>query len=259
MKVEWDTVGPRDQNHFEFQDYIGTTAKTVQPTWYQKLSYWINDRKSWREVVARDFDDLFKHRGQAVSYKTVKGCPAYINFFKQSFALKTPCDIFMKVYQSKNEEGKINWYYEWSTDGRDWDITEHSPKQLGKIGDDNLAIKFSLNFSFRCDEDTQFQYVDPYIANKVHYRVSPGVVSLKKGSPGQINMVTFFEKKEEEYWIPAGSTLGYVQFDKVIKKFVRGDLTNANKRKKYFTFEKGDHNEYLAKQHTTINYHARRS
>lgn len=245
MNLKWDKIYNKD-HHFEFDDFIGTTAKTKQPKWYQDISFWRGGYKSFRELVAFNFDSVW---GNDKSFKTVKGCPAYINFFKQSFALKTPCDIFIKVYQSTNADtDKKEWYWEWTTPSSDIIIDDHPEWQIGpRLAEDNIAIKFSWNYVFVADRDTQFQYVDPYIANKVHYRVSPGVVSLKKNSLGAINMVTFFEKKEEEYWIPAGSTLGYVQFDKPIKSFKRADLSKQLNRKNYLTFEKGDHNEYLAR------------
>lgn len=244
MKLYWDTLENRE-NHFEFNDYVGTTAKTKQPKWYQNIPYWREGRKSWREVIALDFDKLW---GTDASHKTVKGCPAYINFFRQSIALKTPCDMFFKVYQSTNADTeKKEWYWEYTSDGRSWRMDSHPDWQGGGLADRDLMIKMSMNFTFTASEDTQFQYVDPYIANPVHYRVSPGVVRLPKGSSGSINMITFFPKQNQDYWIPAGSTLGYVQFDKVIHSVQRKDLTKEIKRKSYLTFEKGDHSEYLTK------------
>lgn len=244
MKLYWDNIWNNNE-HFEFDDYIGSRAKNL-PQWWKRLSMYAHDSKSMKELLVKDFDYFFK--GGNNTPKSAKGCPAFINLWKQSFALKTPSDLFIKIYESFDEnKKKKEWFWEWSGASPMIDISGHSDWQGGDLAKDNLILKMSWSFAFQATEHTQFQYVDPYIANPIHYRVVPGVIDLKKNSIACMNMVTLWPKKQEEYWIPAGSTLGYVQLTKPIKSFHKKDLQKELKVKNYHTHVKGDQSEYIAK------------
>ena len=180
----------------------------------------------------------------ASSHKTAKSCPAFINFFKQTVALKTPSDIFIEVYEDKENN---DFGIKWKTTDNFWTVSMHSNEQIGELSNHSLVVKFSHDCMWTASEDCQFQYVDPFIQNMVHYRVCPGIIHLKKGSMGSFNMPTFFAKRADKYYIPAGTTIGYVQFDKPIHKFIKKNMPDTLKKAWYKIFVIGDHNEHIGK------------
>jgi hypothetical protein len=205
---------------FKFEDYIGTTAKTKQPTWYRDLSMFLFGKKNKKEYLKEYFDNVV-FSGWGTSHKTAKACPAFINFFRQSLAFKTTADIYIKVQELDN--GKtydINWLV------RDpfWSLHLHSLNQVGSLGDRCIVIKFSAPFSWINTEDTQYQYVDPYIANDVPYRMVPGPVTQPKGTINKLNAPVLLPAKSGEYVIPGGTTLLYLQFDRGIRSVKNKDL-----------------------------------
>lgn len=256
MKLWWDLKSSRLQkdtfykwaddgiHHFEPDDYFGTKAKTKQPKWWRDLSMFEGGIKTKAEFIAKEWEKIMGG-DPTNSGRTAKACPAFINFFKQSIALKTPSDIYIDVF--KNAANEDRFEFTWKTADNFWDISMHSEEQLGDKSDESIVLKFSHDVCWRADQDCQFQYVDPFIDNMVHYRVCPGIIRLKKGDIGSFNMPVFFAKREEKYWIPAGTTIGYLQFDKPIRSWVRKDLTKEMKSKFYRTFIKGDHSDYINK------------
>lgn len=236
MKINWDNKHNRG-GHIEIDDYMSTSM----PEWYKNSTMFVEGAKTLRELVAKKFQDFLDGIG---SNKTVRACPAYINFAKQSFALKNAADIFIRITYSKDMD---DWTYEWRSEDKNISMAQHAAEQFPGFSDDNMLLKFAFNFCIVPSENTQMSYVDPYIANPVHYRVSPGIIQLKKGVLVGMDMPVFFPKVEEEYWIPAGSTLGYVQFDKKVNGLKHKDLSKEREKKIYKTFVKGDHSDYISK------------
>lgn len=256
MKVYWDlkserfTPGDRPPQqweegdyHFEPKDYFGSGAGEKMPGWYKSLTPWEGGFKNKLEFIKEKWDDIM-NSGGATSFKTAKTCPAFINFFKQTISLKTPADIFIEVYQNKKTG---DWEFKWKTTDNFWTLSAHSNGQVGTMSEHSMVIKFSHEVMWKADQDCQFQYVDPFIQNMVHYRVCPGVIHLKKGSMASFNMPVFFARKADKYLIPAGSTIAYVQFDKPIRRFIRANMLNDLKKAWYKIFTIGDHSEHISK------------
>lgn len=256
MKIYWDIKAerhrPNDMDgpiwqegyyHFEPNDYFGVEYKERQPKWYRDLTPWEGGFRRQIDFVKEYWERIMESRS-ATSFKTAKTCPAFINFFKQSIALKTPADIFIEIYQNKETQ---EWEFKWKTTDNFWTLSGHADAQVGAISQGSMVLKFSHELMWMADQDCQFQYVDPFIQNMVHYRVCPGIIHLKKGSIGSFNMPVFFAKTEGKYLIPQGSTIAYVQFDKPVRKMIHKDMTKQLKTAWYKIFTKGDHSEHIGK------------
>lgn len=234
MKLNYDvtflgegTVPFEEHFNFVLEDYIGTTAKTKQPNWFQDLKLFIYDCANKKEFIKNNFN-LLVGTGRDVNFKTAKGCPAFINFFKQSMALKTTADIYISVH---SHEGLYS--YRWVVKDPFWGIEEHAAEQVGSLSDRAIVLKLFSPLAWTCSEDTQYQFIDPFIKNDVPYRVCPGNVVQKKGAVARVNMPVFLPKKDAEYVIEAGSTLGYLHFDKPIRSIKRKDLSDEVKTYDY--------------------------
>ena len=256
MKLYWDLKtdrhipsdadGPTWEEgyyHFEPKDYFGSGMADKVPRWYQDLTPWEGGFKRQIDFIKEQWERIITS-SSATSFKTAKTCPAFINFFKQSIALKTPADIFIETFQ--DEETK-EWKYRWKTTDNYWTITGHADAQVGGLADHSMVLKFSHELMWMADEDCQFQYVDPFITNMVHYRVCPGVIHLKKGSIGSFNMPVFFARKADKYLIPAGTTIAYVQFNKKINRMIRKNMMKELKKGWHKIFVIGDHSEHVGK------------
>lgn len=257
MKVYWDIKAERHipgdfdggqkwssgWHHFEPEDYFGSTMKDKQPPWYRDLAQYEGGITNKWEYFKEYWDKII-HSPGATSFKTAKTCPAFINFFKQTIAFKTPADIFIEIYY--DEEIK-DWAFKWKTTDNFWTLSGHTDGQIGSLSEGSMVLKFSHECMWMADQDCQFQYVDPFIANMVHYRVCPGTIRLKKGSIGSFNMPVFFAKKADKFVIPAGSIIAYLQFDKPIKRFIRKDMTPQLKESWHKIFVRGDHSEHINK------------
>lgn len=241
MHITYD-LQDGDINTFELSDYIGTTAKEKQPTWYKELTLFMNKCRNKEEFVS-NFFNIFMQHGSQHSYKTAKGCPAFINFFRQSLALKTASDIFIGI-----EAFGDSYSYNWTTRDSFWNIEEHNVDQVGSLGKRCIALKFSGAFSWISDTDCQFQYVDPYMHNDIPYRVCPGNVYRKKGNIGHINMPVLFPKQSGEYYIKQGTILGYLHFDKPLRSIKRGDLSEHTNKYKHQVYTKDNLKDMIGKK-----------
>lgn len=244
-QTDTDMMGPVFKDgyfHFEPDDYFGVSMKHKQPPWWKKLTPFEGGFKNQIDFV-KEFWERIIDSESATSFKTAKSCPAFINFFKQTIELKTPADIFIEI----NHDPKDGWGFKWRTTDNFWTLSGHSDAQVGDLAEHSMVIKFSHELMWKADQDCQFQYIDPFIKNMVHYRVCPGIIHLKKGSMGSFNMPVFFAKKEDKYMIPAGTTIAYVQFDKPIHKMIRTDMTKDLKHAWYKIFVKGDHSEHIGR------------
>lgn len=230
-----------DNRHFEFEDYIGTTAKTKQPKWFQELYQYVYNNRNKKELIKNNFSFIFDG---GPSYKTAKSCPAFINFFKHSLALKTPSDIFIKI--NKDYDGTYS--YAWKTNDPFWKISIHPNIQIGSLKDRCMVLKFSNAFYWTCSEHTQFQYLDPYMHNEIPYRVFPGNVVQGKGTVGSVNMPVMFPTREAEYVIESGTVLGYLYFDKPIKSITRKNLEKEWRIKEHKVHVKQDLKELLSRK-----------
>lgn len=229
--------------HFEPDDYIGHGFADKAPKWYRDLTPFEDGIKHKIEFIKKHWGRII-NSSSATSFKTAKTCPAFINFFKQSIAMKTPADIFIEIFKDE-KTGDIQW--QWKTTDNFWTISGHDDAQIGDMSENSLVLKFSHEIMWMADEDCQFQYVEPFITNMVHYRVCPGVIHLKKGSMGSFNMPVFFSRTPGQYYIPAGTTIAYIQFNKPIKKLIRKNMMNDLKKSWYKIFVIGDHNEHIGK------------
>jgi len=244
MNVTYDLNLQKDlvENiHFEEKDYIKSSASNKKPSWFKELTtYAFNSRNP----AGAAFRFLYYKIKDVQTLKTAKGCPAFINFFNQSIAITTSSDIFLKVYKDSNTGAYAFDYIQ--TDPL-LSIESHGPDQIGAISNRVLVLKFSLPIHWVTDENCQFQYTDPHIYNDVPFKVCPGIIKQDKSTVCYFNMPTFFHKMEAEYHIKAGTVLGYIQFDKPVKSFFRGDLRELSKKELYKKHVKGDNKHLIGK------------
>ena len=250
MKVYYDLLNREKNNvdwsnaaHFEFEDYIGTTAKTKQPTWFQELTQFVNNCKNKNEFLKEHFSWVLS-AGPEANFKTAKSCPAFINLFKQSLALKTAADIYIKI--TRDASGDFSYF--WNTRDDFWMIDSHSPLQSGSISERCVILKFNSAIFWAPSQDTQYQYLDAYMHNEIPYRVFPGSVVQKKNTVSSVNMPVMFPAKEAEYIIEAGTTLGYLYFDKPIKKVERKDMKEEYNRNQHKAYVKQDLKDLMSKK-----------
>lgn len=229
-----DTIPFEKRFDFVLEDYIGTTAKTKQPSWFQDLRLFIYNCANKTEFIKNHFDLLLSNSSDA-NFKTAKGCPAFINFFKYSLALKTTADIYISVRRQNDL-----YYYRCTVKDPFWGIVEHASDQIGALSHRAIVLKLFSPFVWTCSEDTQYQFIDPFIKNDVPYRVCPGNILQKKGAVARVSMPVFIPKKEADYVIEAGTTLSYLHFDKPILSVKRKDLSKEIKVYDYEVLLKDD-------------------
>ena len=226
MNISYDLI-LKESQHFEEKDYIKTKASNKQPPWFQRLSVFLFNSNSLKEAA---FKLINMGVNQLHTLKTAKGCPAFINLFTQSVAITTAADIFIKV--CKDNETGLYTSVSMSTD-QTLKVGQHADEQIGDLGKRVVILKFSLPIAWVTDEDCQFQYTDPHIYNDVPYKVCPGIITQKKGTVSYFNMPVFFHKIDAEYYIKAGTVIGYLQFDKPVKSFFRKDLSELSNKEIY--------------------------
>lgn len=237
-----DLNGFEDKAVFKLDDYVDTSAIQRQPKWYQDVTLFINNCRNKKEYIANCFNNLVESHPMSTP-KTAKGCPGYINFFKQSISFKTAADIYINVFY-----GDFDLQYRWSTADPFWTIDNHRDDQCGGLAERALVLKFDSPFVWAPSEDTQFFFVDPFIKNDVPYRVSPGIIHQPKNTIGTLNIPLFFPRGEGQYVIEKGTTIAYLHFDKPVRSVKRADLKDKTKEFRHTTLVKKDHNALLGKR-----------
>lgn len=223
---------------FEAEDYLSTTAKTKQPTWFQGITQFIEGCNNKKQLLDTCFDKVMGYEPGS-NLKTAKACPAFINLFRQSIGLKTTADIYISI---KEDTAK------WVVHDPFWNMNSHTPNQIGILIDRYWVLKFSSCFTWITSEDTSYQYTDPSIINDVPYRVIPGSIVQPKGKGSQFHMPVLFSREPRDYVIPKGTTIAYLTFDRPIRTVKRTDLSKQVKEYIYQTVVKNDVKYMLRKK-----------
>jgi hypothetical protein len=238
VKFTWDTwyENHADDAGIDINHYFGIKGNNM-PDWYKNASLYWYGHKSITEYIAYRFNWIMKGKWPS---KTIRGCPAYINLFNNSILLKNPYDFYIETKKDGTWTATNVGHNHLIGMSEHDDI--HAP---GFMKDDWMILKFNFQLALSPNKNVQFNYLDPTIFNKVDYRVSPGLVRLKKNTAANPNLTLFFPRKDAQYYLPKDSVLGIMQFDKPISGLKRGNLRSKSQARKFLTHSREDHSDFL--------------
>lgn len=206
---------PDDKIDHQIEDVLSLE----KPDWWSKLPPISNGnrdrfkfiKENWKYIISGDADESNTLR------QTAKTCPAFVKLFQHSALIKFPCDVLLET--SENGE------YRWRAKNRNTlfkDISIHPPEQVSGHLTDYMALKFEFNLFFSM-KDSICWYTDPIYYKPQPYSVVPGIV---KSDGMLLNVISFFEKKNEQYIFQADSPLALLTFsDKIEKIEFNEDIT----------------------------------
>ena len=211
MKLYYTFLGKITADKIE--DSI-TRAVREQPTWWKKLTAFVNDVRTPGEAVKKySWHTILNYN----TWMTAKGCPAIQNYMKQNIVLKFPCDVIIEVDE--------NGGYRWRSANHQMSVSHHDGMQYPGFSDQYTVLKFCYNINFSVDKKVQLNFQDPIFYTWTDYRVSPGTVELNPKQAYGLNVIVVFPKNKARYFFKAGTVLCTAQFTDAIKTIEQKDLS----------------------------------
>ena len=153
---------------------------------------------SWWSALSRSTSKL-DSEGLAMT-KTMKGCPGFIDFYKNSITIPMWCDFYFY------NNGPA---YRWQFSDMQSDAIIHSQEQYGEfLTSGQLHLKISTPWLIKCKEDINWVFVGNIWNQNYPGEINllPGVVNYKYQHSTNINLV-FNNKRESNHLIKVGTPL----------------------------------------------------
>ena len=149
------------------------------PEWWKKLP---------RHFVSQD-------EAHPVVNPSMKGCPGFIDLYKNSFALPVDCEIELSEFILDDNKVALRWWPEHAG-------SIHPDVQTGNAFSDRYHhFKVSCRYSFATESSDNFLITNNFWGDRLNIHVLNGVMpSTKNALPLRINM-----------YIPKG--FGYLKFN----------------------------------------------
>lgn len=223
-------------------------AMNFLPKWWMNLK---------GNLVSSD-EDLAHMMADMQVLSTAKRCPSFIELFKKSFVIKTPCDLIIdidwrqKMIQSRTNLPLIDLWVSpaWQVPKPDeapessfYKAGFHDLSQLGEFNENLINIKFNINvFLTSNNEDLELIFMDPIYwkdtSNEffMNLKTLPGILPLKKeGYPLPINtncVLTIpkqWDNDRQSFVIRKDTVIGmlYSPYKKLSLKY-KGDVSLIN-------------------------------
>jgi len=164
------------------------------PSWFKNLCPFIGKHKTALDAY---------HEASTIIRRTIQSCPGLLEFFKNSFLVKFPCDVIL--------ETKDNGEYLWQkpSETKVLTITHQTEAQVESTGPlaSVILIKFCLPFLFQAPNNKVSIFESTYWKLQP-YRIAPGIIDFKtKRSALPLNIIALFKKKNKVYEFKKGEPM----------------------------------------------------
>lgn len=215
--IRWSFTGQYDNDlELQLSDFIDTKAV---PEWFKNLSPYINKDLNTKSKCPHEsiWDELMSSKFSG-TLRTMKSCPAAINYLSHSALIKAPCDILI--------ETSANGEYRWKSLSVGVNISEHGPVQFENsvLSENFIVLKFQIPIAIYSENNT-FYFFDSVFNKPQPWRISPGHIDMSVAK--QINVIALFPKEDKKYAIECGDPIANIVFFNKPKRWIHD--SNVNK------------------------------
>jgi len=224
------------------EDYIISDKKEATSKWWSGLPlfrFGASNLKEWFDIATTQSDKNCEGAPQ-----TMRSCPGVGDLFKQSYVVKAPVDMLIKIINyDPNDPNAYGWLISTPTMAISHDphITaeSHPPWQYMSANDtiykDKVNIKLATYIWFSSKKRVQCAYFPPvYHVDNVEYDVMPGIITISDKMYVPFNINLMFPKEDKIYFIKAGQPIAYMTFLNTDKPVFKKTDKQPGLFRKYF-------------------------